>query len=117
MNAIGNIPQLPAVPAVPKVSTSVPAGALPTATVEEPVVLQAQAADSRSIEQRRFERVQRAAEQIANVYVVSNRTFTLFKDVTGQYVTRFRDLQTGKVTYIPEPELLKRSEPVVSRLV
>lgn len=58
-------------------------------------------------EQQRFQAVQRAARQVADFYVVSDRTFTIFKDVTGQYVTRFTSLRDGKVTYIPEPNLVR----------
>lgn len=63
--------------------------------------------DDQAIEQQRFQTVQRLSQQIADVFVVSDRTFTIFKDVTGQYVTRFTSLRDGKVTYVPEPNLSK----------
>ncbi len=63
--------------------------------------------DPQIAEQQRFQTVQRLSQQIADVYVVSDRTFTIFKDVSGQYVTRFTSLRDGKVTYIPEPNLFR----------
>jgi type II secretory pathway pseudopilin PulG len=63
--------------------------------------------DAAKAEQRRFEAVQKAAQQIANPYVVGDQRFTIYKDATGQYITRFTSLIDGKVTYIPEPQLLK----------
>lgn len=63
--------------------------------------------DAHAAEQSRVEALQRAAQQIANVYVIGDQTFSLFKDATGQYITRFTSLRDGKVTYIPEPTLFK----------
>lgn len=56
---------------------------------------------------QRFQAVQRIAQNIADIFVVSDRSFTIFKDNSGQYVTRFTSLRDGKVTYIPEPNLFK----------
>ncbi len=63
--------------------------------------------DPQVAEQRREEAVQRMAQEIANVFVVSDKTFSIFKDGGGQYITRFTSLRDGRVTYIPEPELFK----------
>lgn len=63
--------------------------------------------DPQIAEQQRFQTVQRLSQQVADVFVVSDRTFTIFKDVSGQYVTRFTSLRDGKVTYIPEPNLFR----------
>lgn len=65
--------------------------------------------DAKAAEQRRYEAVQKVAKDIANVFIVSDMRFTIFKDSTGQYITRFTSLRDGKVTYIPEPQLLKMS--------
>lgn len=62
-----------------------------------------------SAEQQRVARVQQMARDVANVYVVSDRTFTIFKDTSGQYITRFTSLRDGRVTYIPEPDLIRLS--------
>ena len=68
-----------------------------------------QQADIQGAEQKRVEIVQKAAQQIANVFVLGDKSFSLFKDATGQYITRFTSLRDGKVTYIPEPTLFKLS--------
>lgn len=68
-------------------------------------------ADVATAEQRRFEQVKRAAESFfKDVYAVNDQTFTIYKDSTGQYITRFTSLRDGRVTYIPEPQLLQRSQ-------
>jgi hypothetical protein len=63
--------------------------------------------DQQIAEQQRFQAVQRLSQQMVDPYVVSDRTFTIFKDATGQYITRFTSLRDGKVTYIPEPNLFR----------
>lgn len=63
------------------------------------------------IEAKRYEQLQRAAESFfKDVYAVSDTTFAIFKDATGQYITRFTNLRDGKVTYIPEPQMLQYME-------
>lgn len=113
MNTIGTTPIMPqavipqAAPAVPLVAAQ-PAGvsrvaaAAPQPAPKE--VKAEQAISLKSVEQQRF----KAVNDIANIYVLGDRRFTIFKDVTGQYITRFTSLKDGKVTYVPEPELLKR---------
>jgi len=95
--------------------------ALPGArSVDFPVVKQQENAGSTAVadtkaaeiatEVQRLERLQQAAENVfKDVYAVSDTKFSIFKDLTGQYITRFTNLRDGKVTYIPEPQLLKRS--------
>ncbi len=63
--------------------------------------------DAQIAEQQRFQAVQRLSQQMVDPFVVSDRTFTIFKDITGQYITRFTSLRDGKVTYIPEPNLFR----------
>ncbi len=66
--------------------------------------------DPAAAEQARYEAVQRMARQkIANSNVLGSTTFALFKDSTGQLITRFFNPQDGKVTYIPEPQMLSES--------
>jgi hypothetical protein len=65
--------------------------------------------DIKAAEQRRYEAVKQMAKAVANVYVVSDRTFSIFKDSSGQYITRFTSLRDGQVTYIPEPDLARMS--------
>lgn len=58
-------------------------------------------------EESRYEDVRNAAQAITDHFVVSDTKFTIFKDVTGQYITRFTNLRDGTVTYMPEPELVQ----------
>ncbi|MBN8542681.1 MAG: hypothetical protein J0M34_00260 [Alphaproteobacteria bacterium] len=69
-----------------------------------------QANDVASAEVRRFEQVKKAAESFfKDVYAVNDHTFSIYKDASGQYITRFTSLRDGRVTYIPEPQLLQHS--------
>jgi hypothetical protein len=75
-----------------------------------PTPQQAQANyNAQAADQARFQASQQMAQHvaIANPYVVGDQQFTIFKDVTGQYITRYVSLRDGKVTYIPEPTLFK----------
>jgi len=64
-----------------------------------------------AVDQKRQEQVVKAAKSyFKDVYAVSDMRFTIFKDSTGQYITRYTSLRDGKVTYIPEPALLQRME-------
>ncbi|MCI5050172.1 MAG: hypothetical protein MRY32_07575 [Rickettsiales bacterium] len=61
-------------------------------------------------DEERFAQVEQAAKAMVNNmdhFVVSDTKFTIFKDATGQYITRFTSLRDGSVTYIPEPEIMK----------
>lgn len=59
-------------------------------------------------DQRRFDRVNQAAAALAGFdpYPISDKIFTIYKDASGQYVTRYTSLRDGRVTYIPEQRLL-----------
>jgi hypothetical protein len=65
--------------------------------------------DAQVAEQKRAAAVQEMSQQVADVYVLGDQSFTIFKDVTGQYITRFTSLRDGKVTYFPEPVIYKMS--------
>lgn len=76
---------------------------------KEPVKVAAvENVDLQASDQRRMEAIRRAVEQAKDLFVVRDSTFTIFKDASGQYVTRFTSLRDGSVTYFPEPELLRR---------
>lgn len=63
--------------------------------------------DLKAADDHRYRQVKKAAHVFNNVFVVSDKTFTIFKDAkSGQYVTRYTSLRDGKVTYIPEPDIL-----------
>jgi hypothetical protein len=95
------------VPSAPVGLPTVRSADLP-ASLPDPVVSDVQInVQAQAAEQRRFETVQRLAQDIANVFIVGDKRFTIFKDMSGQYVTRFTSLRDGQVTYIPEPELFR----------
>jgi hypothetical protein len=59
-------------------------------------------------EQQRYEKVFKAAQSVfKDAFVVSDKSFSIFKDSSGQYITRYTSLRDGRVTYIPEPRLLQ----------
>ncbi len=49
--------------------------------------------------------VQQAAKMFKDFFPVSDVSFTIFKDSSGQFITRFTSLRDGKVTYIPEQDM------------
>ncbi len=56
----------------------------------------------------RFAEIEKAAQTIqSNYYIVSDVRFTIFKDITGDYVTRFTSLKDGHVTYYPQKSLFE----------
>lgn len=64
-----------------------------------------------SDEGRRAKVEMAARDFIANAYVVSDHSVTIFKDSTGQFITRLRNLKDGRVSYYPEPDMLRMSVP------
>ena len=62
-----------------------------------------------SPEQQRYDQVFFASKALVNtdVFAVSDKSFTIFKDAGGQYVTRYTSLRDGKVTYVPELKLIE----------
>ena len=67
-------------------------------------------AKAQNNEEARFETVRRASQMFKDVYAVNDTKFTIFKDNSGQYITRFTNMRDGKVTYIPEPDILAYME-------
>ncbi len=107
MDPIGITP--PIVISTPVQAISVPAGqSMPIIPSPTPAPVQADP-DAQAMEQAHYQAVQQMAQSVANVYVVSDQKFTIFKDATGQYITRYTSLRDGKVTYVPEPALFKLS--------
>ena len=69
-------------------------------------VVQPDKAEMTNAEQRRYEAVEQGAQAIAaQAFAVSDTRFTIYKDATGQFITRFTSLSDGSVTYYPEPEV------------
>ena len=64
-----------------------------------------------AVEQKRYKQVAKAAESFfKNVYAVSDTRFSIYKDSSGQYITRYTSLRDGRVTSIPEPALLQKMQ-------
>lgn len=100
--------QMPTLPGAKGVDFSVKK--LPTTTQSGPAAPDIEIPVD-AVQQKRYEQVARAAEQyFKNVYAVSDTRFTIYKDSTGQYITRYTSLRDGKVTYIPEPAMLQYME-------
>jgi hypothetical protein len=57
-------------------------------------------------DEKQYQVIRRASEDLANFFVVGDSSVAIFKDATGQYVTRYTSLRDGKVTYIPQPKLM-----------
>lgn len=111
MDNLGIIPPPPVVINIIKPAISVPSSA-PVAQKPEASFVSiggdtGNSFDQKLAEQQRLQTVQRLSQKVADVYVVSDRTFSIFKDTSGQYVTRFTSLRDGRVTYVPEPNLVK----------
>lgn len=55
----------------------------------------------------REERVAAALESIRNSFAVSDSRFTIFRDITGDFITRITSLRDGSVTTVPEKTLFE----------
>jgi hypothetical protein len=70
-----------------------------------PVLVPAPSNDPvQAAEQKRYDNVFSAAQ---NNYAVADKRFTIFKDSSGQYVTRYTSLRDGTITYVPELKLVE----------
>lgn len=55
----------------------------------------------------RRQNVEQAAEMmVSDIYAVGDMKFAIYKDSTGQFITRFTSLRDGAVTYIPEQDMM-----------
>jgi len=109
MNSIGTLSSLP-MPTVPKaapVVVSAPALPLPQ-PAPEVAVSQPEVLDTKLVVQQSAPQVQKPSEPIANPQILGTTTFITIRDAGGTLVTRFRDVTTGKITYLPrEPEVMR----------
>jgi ABC-type Zn2+ transport system substrate-binding protein/surface adhesin len=68
-------------------------------------------------EDRRFARVEQASRKVVSEFFpINDMRFTIFKDGSGQYITRFTNLKDGSVTFYPEPNLLAAAGAVPDSL-
>lgn len=78
--------------------------------VEEPVKVAAVESqiDLRGADEKRLAAIKDSLRQaFKNVYAVNDQTVTIYKDMSGQYITRYKNLRDGTMTYVPEPEILR----------
>ncbi len=45
-----------------------------------------------------------------NFYAISDKEFSIFKDASGQYITRYVSLRDGTVTYTPAPVFIRNMQ-------
>ena len=64
----------------------------------------------------RYEAVRQATEAVKNLFAVSDVRFAIFKDIAGDYVTRFTSLRDGSVKYFPQKSLFELAQIRNARL-
>lgn len=80
--------------------------AAPAANAEQDLsLLDQQVKDLSPTEKKRFDKVLDGAKRMQNS-ISMGMTFTIYRDATGQFITRFTNKDTGAVTYMPEPNVL-----------
>lgn len=79
---------------------------------DEPVKVAAvEKSDIKLTDSKREDRVRTAAKHyFKDFYAVRDTSFSIYKDAGGQFITRFTNLRTGSVTYIPEPDVVRYLE-------
>lgn len=102
----GGVPKASA-PAIPvKVDVPLPSLQRPRASeVDLPIDVPSTSFKS---DEERYVEVKAASQAVlTNPYPVSDKRFTIFKDLAGDYVTRFTSLVDGSVQYFPEKTLFE----------
>jgi len=115
LNSIGS--SLPIARPTP-VKQEVALPSLVKASVEAPVDLPANT-QPQQVEKPKvsFADVQVASQVVAsNPYPVSDQRFTIFKDIAGDYVTRFTSLVDGSVEYYPQKSLFETVQILKSKV-
>jgi hypothetical protein len=83
----------------------------------DPIVVDQQVTDLSQPEKQRLDTVVKGAQSFQKTLGPSGTTFTIFKDASGQFITRFTNRTTGAVTYVPEPNLLNLAETSSTAMV
>jgi hypothetical protein len=58
--------------------------------------------------------VRQAILSFKNTYAVSDKEFAIFKDASGQLITRYVSLRDGTVTYVPAPTFVRDIHAILS---
>ncbi len=98
--------------ATPATTSDSPAVAPVSAATQTPAPITAASSGngSATTDSQREAAVRQAALSFKNFYAVSDQEFSIFKDVTGKYITRYVSLRDGSITYLPEPTLVKQAQ-------
>ncbi len=56
----------------------------------------------------------KALISFAQTYAVSDQKFALYKDASGQMITRYVSLRDGTITYMPAPSYTKPHAPALA---
>lgn len=112
----GNVPVARAQAPVKREAVALPS--LKTAAapvqIDIPVEVQTQAVERTKVT---LAEVQQASQIVAsNPYPVSDQRFTIFKDIAGDYVTRFTSLVDGSVEYYPQKGLFELAQIIKGRI-
>ena len=101
-----------AVPVVPKSKANVPAPRRQVSADATPLPQSQKAGgvSEQQLAQAEAKRIERLRQAASTFVLGPPKSFTIYKDAAGQLITRFTNLSDGKVTYIPEPNLLGRLE-------
>lgn len=83
----------------------------------DPELADQQIKDLSKAEKQRLDTVVKGARAYQGTVGASGMTFTIFKDSSGQFITRFTNKDTGAVTYVPEPNVLKFAESDTAKLL
>lgn len=67
-----------------------------------------------NIQTQYLQALQQAALSFKNSYPLGDQQFSIFKDATGQYITRYVSLIDGSVTYVPQPVLVRPASASIS---
>ncbi|MBM3617234.1 MAG: hypothetical protein FJX23_01665 [Alphaproteobacteria bacterium] len=104
----------------PSIGSAVPEAVLPSAgkgaTFQTPQIRQPAQQQAPKQEQAQFnqqaseavreQNLQQAAQMmVSDIYAVADMKFSIYKDLSGQFVTRFTSLRDGAVTYFPEQDM------------
>lgn len=90
-----------------------PAAAATTATPAPfaPAQPAPQASQAQITDAERETALREAALSFRNTYAISDHSFSIFKDASGKYITRYVSLRDGTITYVPEPALQRHIQP------
>jgi hypothetical protein len=70
-----------------------------------------------SLQAQYLQALQQAALSFKNSYPLGNQEFSIFKDATGQYITRYVSLIDGSITYVPQPVLVRHTTSAIPALI